>query len=143
MRSIWKPRWVVIPMAVAIILAAGAVGAVALAGPGSNDSTAVPAQLVTATTAGVTGDTTPAAQAPGLRKAKLLQQLEQIKQRWAQARTKMTPTDQAAFDQLLQKAKDQRQTLQQARKDLGGTLKEMRALVQKYRPTTTTGASAD
>jgi hypothetical protein len=50
----------------------------------------------------------------------------------------MSPTDQAAFDQLLQTAKGQRETLRQDRQDLAGTLKQMRALVQKYPATTTT-----
>jgi hypothetical protein len=138
MKRIWKHKWVVMPAAVAIILAAGAVTAVALADPGNGDATAAPAQLVTATTVQSAGDTTQAVQALGQRRAKLQQRLEQLKERWAQVRAKMTPQDQAAFDQLLGKAKDQRQALQQARQDLAGTLKQMRALVQKYRPTTTT-----
>ena len=143
MRSIWKRKWIVMPVAVAIILAAGAVGAVALAGPGGSESTAVPVQLVTATTAQTTGDTAAAAQALGQRRAKLQERLEKLKERWAQARAKMTPQDQTAFDQLLGKAKDQREALKQARQDLGGTLKQMRALVQKYRPTPTTEAPAN
>jgi small-conductance mechanosensitive channel len=138
MGRIWKHKWVVMPVAVVIILAAGAVGAVALADPGGSDSTGTTAQLVTATTAQATGATAVATQALGQRRAKLLQQLEQLKKRWAEARAKMSPEDQAAFDQLLQKAKDQRQTLQAARQDLAGTLKQMRTLVQKYQPTTTT-----
>jgi hypothetical protein len=143
MKSIWKRKWVVIPVAVAIILAAGAVGAVALADPGSNDSTAASAQLVTATTAQATSDTAVATQALAQRRAKVQERLEQLKKRWAEARAKMTPADQAAFDQLREKAKDQRQALRQARQDLGGTLKQMRALVQKYRPTTTTQVPAN
>jgi hypothetical protein len=138
MSSIWKHKWIVMPVAVAIIMAAGAVGAVALADPGSGDATASPAQLVTATTAPATGDTTPAVQALGQRGAKVQERLQQIKKRWAEARSKMSPTDQAAFDQLLQTAKGQRETLRQDRQDLAGTLKQMRALVQKYPATTTT-----
>jgi hypothetical protein len=143
MKSIWKRKWVVIPVAVAIILAAGAVGAVALADPGSNDSTAASAQLVTATTAQTTSDAAVATQALAQRRAKVQERLEQLRKRWAEARAKMTPADQAAFDQLREKAKDQRQTLRQARQDLGGTLKQMRALVQKYRPATTTQVPAN
>ena len=75
MRSIWKRKWIVMPVAVAIILAAGAVGAVALADPGGSDSTAVPAQLVTATTAQATGDTAPVAKALAQRRAKVQEQL--------------------------------------------------------------------
>ena len=138
MRSIWKHKWIVMPVAVAIVLAAGAIGAVALADPGSGDSTATPAQLVTATTAQTTGDTTQAVQALGQRRAKVQERLEQLKKRLADARAKMTPSDQAAFDQLLQTAKGQLNTLRQARQDLGGTVKQMRALVQKYKATTTT-----
>ena len=142
MRSIWKHKWIVIPVAVAIVLAVGTIGAVALADPGSGDSTASPAQLVTATTA-QTGGTAQTLQALGQRRATLQARLEQLKKRWTEARAKMSPTDQAAFDQLLQTAKGQQGTLRQARQDLIGTLKQMQALVQKYRATTTTEAPAN
>jgi predicted nucleic acid-binding Zn-ribbon protein len=143
MKNIWKHKWVVMPIAVAIILAAGAVAAVALADPGNAASTATAAQLVTATTAQSTGATTQAVSALAQRRAKLQQRLEQLRQRLAQIRAKMTPQDQAALDQLLGTVKDQRQALQQARQDLAGTLKQMRTLVQKYRPTITTVAPAN
>ena len=141
MKSIWKHKWVVMPVTVAIIVAAGAVAAVALADPGNSDS-AAPAQLVTVTTAQPAGDAAQVAPALGQRRAKLQQRLEQrleqLRERWARVRGTMTPEDQAAFDRLLGKAKDQRQALQQARQDLAETLKQVRALVQKYKPTTTT-----
>jgi hypothetical protein len=147
MRSIWKRKWVAIPVAVAIVLAIGAVGAVALADPGDDNTTADLGQLTTATTLQPALGTqaapgTQAGQALAERRARLQDRLERLKQRWTQAREKMTPQDQAAFDQLQQTAKDQRAALQKARQDLADTLKQMRALVQKYRPTTTTVAPA-
>jgi hypothetical protein len=155
MGTIWKHKWIVLPIAVAIILAAGAVGAVALANPGGADP--APAAQQAATTAAVAiGDVTTttlasdeaalddtqlvSALAGG--KAKLQQRLEQLKKRWAAARAKMSPDDQAAFDQLLEKAKDQRQALKEARKNLMETLKQMRSLVQKYKPASTTSTTA-
>lgn len=141
MRSMWKRKWVVIPVAATIILVAGAAGAVALADPGSDSSAAALAQSITTTTVQSGGDAagvTPAVEELGNRRAKLQHRLDQIKKRWADARAKMTPEDQAAFDQLQDKAKTQQEELRQARKDLAETLKQMRALVKKYHPATTT-----
>jgi hypothetical protein len=142
MRRIWKHKWIVVPVAAVIVLAAGAVGAVALAGPGDGGSSAAVASLVTGSAVQAAGDPgtgmTQAVQELSKRRAKLQERLERIKQRWADARAKMSPADQAAFDQLQQKAKGQRETLQNARKDLAETLKQMRALVKKYQPATTT-----
>jgi hypothetical protein len=151
MRSIWKRKWIIAPVAVAIILAIGAVGAVALAGPGDQNATVSGQTLTNATgiaptvaTVGVqsTGSTLPGQALREARRARLQQRLEQLKQRWTQARAKMTPADQAAFDQLTQTAKDQRTALQKARADLKSTLKQMRGLVQKYRPQSTTPTTA-
>jgi uncharacterized protein involved in exopolysaccharide biosynthesis len=138
MKALWKRKWIVIPVAAAIVLAAGAVGAVALASPGDNSAAAAATELVTATTQ-TAGDTTaPALDQVAKRKAKVQERLDRVKKRWAEARAKMTPEDAALFDQLKGKSQDQREALQQARKDLGGTLKQMRELVQKYKPATTT-----
>jgi hypothetical protein len=145
MRSIWKHKWVIVPIAVAIILAAGAVGAVALADPeGQNITTqSRPATVTTAaaTTQVATQSTAAAQPGQALRerlKARIQQRLETLKQRWTQARTKMSPDDQKSFDQLLQTAKDQQAALQKARQDLRATLKQMQDLVKKYRLQTTT-----
>jgi len=136
MRSIWKHKWIVVPVVVAIILAAGAVSAVALAGPGNNTAVAESSQLVTASTSAVQ----PAAPAQSLQtlrerlRARLQNRLDLLKQRWARIRATMTPEDQTAFDQLQQTAKDQQAAVQKARQDLLSTLQQMRALIQKYRP---------
>jgi hypothetical protein len=145
MGSMWKHKWIVIPVVVAIVLAAGAVGAVALASPGDNGSAVTAAELVTAATltTQTAGDTAaPVLDQVAKRKAKVQERLDRVKKRWAEARAKMTPEDQALFDQLKGKSQDQREALQQARKDLGGTLKQMRELVQKYLPATTTTTEA-
>ncbi len=47
-------------------------------------------------------------------------------------REKMTPADQAQFDQLMEQLKSQREALTKARQDLGETLKKLRDLVEKY-----------
>jgi Skp family chaperone for outer membrane proteins len=143
MRKIWRRKWIVIPAAAIIVLAAGTVGAVALADPGGDEpSTEVALAATTATTGTALGVANPGAtqgvQDLSKRRAKLQERLERIKKRWVDARAKMSPADQAAFDQLQQKANGQRETLQEARKGLAETLKQMRTLVQKYRPATTT-----
>ena len=143
MRSIWKHKWIIVPVAAAIILAIGAVGAVALAGSGNDNAAVGSSQLVTATTgvrhAGVAeraaGGRRPASGPPRRaersgrrRRVKLQNRLRAARQRWAQARQKMTPEDQAAFDRCQQTAKGQQAALQKARQDLLGTLKQMQAL---------------
>jgi hypothetical protein len=141
-RSMWKRKWIIAPIAVAIILAIGAVGAVALAAPGDENPPAS-AQL-TATTAiqstTAAQSTTDTQQKQALkeqRKAKAQERLARQKERWAQARAKMTPEDQAAFDKLLPTITDQRAAVEKAREDLKGTLKQMKDLVRKYQPKTT------
>ena len=142
MRSMWKRKWIIAPIAVAIILAIGAVGAVALAAPGDENppaSAQVTATTATQSTAGAQSTTDPQ-QKQALkeqRKARMQHRLERQKERWAQARAKMTPEDQAAFDKLLPTITDQRAALQKAREDLKGTLKQMKDLVRKYQPKTT------
>jgi hypothetical protein len=140
MKRIWRHKWIVIPCAAVIVLAAGAVGAVAVAGPGDSGSSAEMASLVTGSTVQAAGDlgATQAVQELGRLRGKLHERLERIKKRWAEARAMMSPADQAAFDQFQEKATGQREALREARKDLAETLKQMRDLVQKYHPATTT-----
>ena len=57
-------------------------------------------------------------------------------------RDKMSAADQAKYDQLIQRAKDQRTALQKARTDLTSTMKDLRALTQKYIDAQTGTASA-
>lgn len=157
MKGVWKRKWMVIPVAVAALLAAGAVGAVALATPGSGDPGRDSGEIVAAATVAATTDTTvaqvaPAAKELGKRKAhiqerreRIKDRLERFKDRWVDARSRMTAEDQAAFDQLQDKAEGQREALRQAREDLAETLKQMRELARKYPPanTTTTAAPAN
>jgi hypothetical protein len=146
MQSIWKRKWVIAALAMGIILAVGAVGAVAVAGPG--DETVALAEQTTVTTA----VQTPAGDPPGPAllgncrdriRGRVQDRIERIKERWTDTRENMSPEDQAAFDQLTQKAKDQRAQLEKDAQALRETLGQMRDLVQKYRPqaTTTTTAS--
>lgn len=141
MRSIGKRKWIIAPIAVVIILAIGAVGAVALAGPGDENAPA-PAQVTATTGIQSPTDARPAQALREARRARLQDRLERMKERWAQSREKMTPEDQAVYDRLFQAAKDQRAELQKARQDLKGALKQMRGLVQKYRPQNTTPTTA-
>jgi hypothetical protein len=142
MSHVWKRKWFAVPIAAIIVLGAGAVGAVAVAGPGGGGSEIALAEPVAGTTVQANGEAA-VGETRGLNRierrwAALHERLERIKQRWLDARARMTPADQAAFDQLQEKAEVQREALREAREDLAETLKEMRALVKKYLPATTT-----
>jgi hypothetical protein len=151
MRSIWKRRWMIVAVAVAVILAVGAVGAVAVAGPG--DEMVALADPTTATT-GVqapAGVQPPAGDQPGpgvwgkyreRLRDRVHDRMERIKERWTEARKSMSPADQATFDQLTQKAKDQRAQLEKDAQALRETLGQMRDLVQKSRALGTTTTTA-
>ena len=143
MKGLWKHKWVVIPLGAAVILAAGAVGAVALASPAADDSQQASVEVAAAlpaTSDAAAEQVAPAVEEVGNRKAKVQERLERIKKRLDDARSRMTPEDRAAFDRLQGKAKGQRETLRQAREDLAETQKQIRDLVKKYPPTTTTTA---
>jgi hypothetical protein len=150
MKRIWRRKWLVIAAAVAIFLTVGAV-AWAAAGNGSATgaaSTAVATDNTAATVAPAAAGTDSSTTAGGLgaavRKALHERRQQIIKNREAllqSLRKDMTPADQALYDQLVAKAKEQRTALQQARQDLTQTLKQLRDLANKYRNTagSTTG----
>jgi uncharacterized membrane protein len=141
MRRLWKHKWLVVVTAVLFVLALGTVAWAATGG--ASDPTPAGATVTTAT--GSTATTAVQGQHPLLRE-RLKQRLEKIKARdqaiVKAARAKMTPADQATLDQLIAKAKDQQTALQQARQNLGQTLKDIRGLVGKYVPVNGVGATA-
>lgn len=138
MRSLWRRKWLVIPVAAVIVLVAGAAGAIAVADPGGDGSDSVLSESRTAATVALAGEVAadPGQSVDEIEKlrAKILERLERIKQRWEDARGRMTPDDQSAFDRLREEAKDRREALREARQDLTETLKQMRDLVRKYLP---------
>jgi hypothetical protein len=158
MRSIWKKKWFVIAAAVAIFLS---VGAVAWAATGDDDPAAATtaASETTPTTAAaaddaITAESIIAGLAQGLgdgsgtpadKASAAVKQIKQRAQKWAQRqaalmnklRESMTPADQALYDQLVTKLKQQREALKEARKNLGATLKDLRDLRDKYLDATT------
>jgi hypothetical protein len=68
--------------------------------------------------------------------AKLKERRDQFIQRqetlYNLLRDKMTPADQARYDQLVQQAKDQRAALETARTNLQKTMSDLRDLVHEY-----------
>lgn len=123
MKRLWKRQWLLLALALAIFLS---VGAVALAA-GSGDGQAVDADRIVLAAAGKPG--------PLDREA-----LKEKKEQWIQrhkalmqlVREQMTPEDQAAYDRLVETAKDKREALNEAREALKATLKELRDLTNKY-----------
>ncbi len=141
MRRLWKHKWLVVVSAVVLVLALGTVAWATTGGQGT--PTAASATVTTAT--GSTGTTAVQGQHPLLRE-RIKLRVEKIKARdqalVEQARAKMTPTEQATLDQLIAKAKDQQTALQQARQNLGQTLKDIRGLVGKYLPANGAGTTS-
>jgi len=123
MKRLWKRQWLLLALALAVFLS---VGAVALAAA-TDDGQAVAADRTVLTAAGKPG--------PLDREA-----LKEKKEQWIQrqkalmqlVREKMTPEDQAAYDRLVETAKDKREALNEAREALKATLKELRDLTNKY-----------
>jgi len=143
MKKLWQRKWLVLALTVAVFLSIGAVAWATTSGGQAGDSTpALPAgqaDLTAAAAAGqeeCDGDCAETAR-PGsaLRKA-----FREKAEQWAQRHEKlmqalrdgMTPADQALYDQLVQKAKGQREALQEARNDLMQTLEQLRDLADKY-----------
>jgi hypothetical protein len=139
----WSRKWLIVAGTMVIFLSLGAVG---WAASGVGAQTAEPAAgipigadgaLVAVASGG--GDPlslvaagTPNPQAGAALKGKLAQRVKRLEALMKLVRDKMTPEDQAAYDGLVQTAKDQRVTLQQARQDLTKTLKDLRDLTNKY-----------
>ncbi len=151
MKSIWRKKWLVVVMAVAIFLSIGAVAWAA-----TSDNTADPAEVSTAPSAGVEtliagldealgdGSGTPAERAAaGVKAAK--QRAEKFLHRQAalmnKLREDMSAADQALCDELVETFKEQREALKQARQNLAETSKQLRDLRDKYLDTTASPAT--
>jgi hypothetical protein len=138
---IWSRKWLITATALALFLSVGAV-AWAAAGDGTQASDpSVGSQVVAGgavlALAGadeqlLTAAKTPDPQAKEALKAKREQRIKRIEALMKLVRDTMSPADQAAYDQLVQTAKDQRTALQQARVDLNQTVKDLRELTNKY-----------
>lgn len=159
MKSIWRKKWLVAVIAVAIFLS---VGAVAWAAAGDDPVATDEASATTATTATAAtstdsvdvaeslivglaqslgdGSGTPAERAAAATKAvrargeKWLQRQAAIMEK---LRESMSASDQALYDKLVENFKQQREALKEARKNLADTVKQLRDLRDKYLPATT------
>jgi hypothetical protein len=160
MKTIWRKKWLVLVVAVAIFLS---IGAVAWAAAGADDpaastatTAAAAATAATATSdelsagaasliAGLTqglgdGSGTPAEKAAAAAKV-----MKQRGEKWLQRqaalmeklRADMSPADQALYDKLVAAFKQQRDALKEARQNLVETVKQLRGLRDKYVDTTT------
>jgi len=140
----WRRRWLVVVGTMAIFLSVGA-AAWAATGDGAENAAPGPAALALgdgvalalADAAGTDQVALAAVGKPGPEfrealKEKREQRIKRIEALMKLVREKMTPEDQAAYDRLVQTAKDQRAALQQAKENLGTTLKDLRDLTDKY-----------
>jgi hypothetical protein len=159
MKSIWRKKWLVAVIAVAIFLSVGAVAWAAtgddpVATDEASDTTATTAAAATSTDsidvaesliAGLAqslgdGSGTPAERAAAATKAvrargeKWLQRQAAIMEK---LRESMSASDQALYDKLVETFKQQREALKEARKNLADTTKQLRDLRDKYLPATT------
>jgi hypothetical protein len=140
MRRIWRRKWLLAAAALAMFLSVGAVAWAAGSDdgrtPGAPAGTQAAAGFVLAQ-AGSSEQSLATAARPGLGnkqafKEKREQRIKRQEALMQLLREKMTPADQAAYDRLVQTAKDQRVTLQKAREDLASTVKDLRELAKKY-----------
>jgi len=161
MKSIWRKKWLVAVIAVAVFLS---VGAVAWAATGddpvaTDEATATTTPVSTSTSTASTDSTdiaeslvaglaqslgdgsgTPAERAAAATKAvrargeKWLQRQAAIMEK---LRESMSASDQALYDKLVETFKQQREALKEARKNLADTTRQLRDLRDKYLPATT------
>ena len=140
MKRMWKHKWVVGGVALVIFLSIGTAAWAATGGGNGNGAvtgvaqTNVCAATIAATATGQTSGSDTSAL--GTRRAAMKERMAQLGKRQQALldllRDKMSAADQAKYDQLVQQAKDQRTALQKARTDLTSTMKDLRALTQKY-----------
>ena len=140
MKRMWKHKWVVAGVALVIFLSIGTAAWAATASGNGNGTVAGVAQTnvcqatLAATATGQTSSTDTSAL--GTRRAAMKERMAQFGKRQQTLlnllRDKMSAADQAKYDQLVQQAKDQQASLQKARTDLTSTMKDLRALTQKY-----------
>ena len=133
MQCIWRRKWLLIALTAAVFLSVGAVawaagtGATGTATAESDQSLAAGGDQELLTAAGRVGPTW--REAFKERRERWLERRQALMQL---VREQMTPEDQAAYDRLMQTAKDQRAALKEAREALRGTLQELRELADKY-----------
>ena len=144
MKSIWRKKWLVAVVAVAIFLS---VGAVAWAATGDDAAATGEASATTASSlvAGLAQSLGDGSGTPPERAAAAAKTLRQRGEKWLQRqaaimeklRGSMSASDQALYDTLVETFKQQREALKEARKNLADTTKQLRDLRDKYLPATT------
>lgn len=161
MRRLWKRRWLLIPVALAIFLSVGAVAWAATGGGSSDDAGPIAAEAGVLVAAASMSDGGPALGAPdgdfreamkeaaarvreGLKEAGagLKKAMKAIGEHWRAEgadrkdalRDEMTPQDRARYDDLLKRLDEQRAELREIREEMKETLGELRDLCKKYLP---------
>ncbi len=150
MKSIWRKKWLVAVVAVAIFLSVGAVAWAATSSdqPAADETTATTAALSAGAEELIAGLAQGLGDGSGTPAERLAQGAKTLKQRtekWLKRqaalmeklREDMSPADQALYDQLVEKLKEQREALKQARENLGETVKQLHDLRDKYLDSTT------
>lgn len=137
----WSRKWLITATALALFLSVGAV-AWAAGGDGTQASDpgaggGIAANGAVLALAGADDQLLAVAKAPDPQAKEALKQKRELRMKRLEAlmklvRNTMIPQDQAAYDQLVQTAKNQRTALQQARADLNQTVKDLRELTNKY-----------
>jgi vacuolar-type H+-ATPase subunit I/STV1 len=136
MKTMLKRKWLVMAATLAIFLSVGAV-AWAATDEGVTNSTVAGEETVVTVGAVAESDSnaTVAEAGSGPRQATREAREQWLKRKAAkmqELREGMTPEDQAVYDELVETLKEKRAALQEARKDLAATLKELRDLAHKY-----------
>ena len=143
MKSIWRKKWLVAVIAVAIFLSVGAVAWAAASDDGATDTapaSTAPAggaeSLIVDLTEGLGDDSAAVAETVAAGAKAMRQRAEKwIKRQealMAKLRESMSPADQALYDKLVATAKEQREILKEARKNLADTVKQIKQLRDKY-----------
>jgi hypothetical protein len=129
LRSLWKRKWLLMVLALAVFLSVGA--AAWAAGTGDDQTPTGDQQIAdTAKVFVAAGKPGPLTQDAFKQKREL--RVERRKAMLQLVREKMTAEDQALYDQLVKTAEEQREALREAREAVKSTLKELRDLTDKY-----------
>ncbi len=138
MKTIWKRKWLVMALTIAIVLLVGTT-AWAAAGEGNTAGSAVSGgqgAAVAGTGVCQGGLGTECSELGDAVRKTIRDKAGECAERQAKLmevlRGDMSPEDQALYDELVETVKSQRETLQEARENLQSTLAQIRDLVDGY-----------
>ena len=139
MKRIWRHKWWVMIVTVAVFLSVGAVAWAATddGTAGSTPAASAAEDEVLPGFCAAVGDVTGVAAADVRER---MQNMRERGERWLQRqqalmerlREQMDAADQALYDELVTTAKEQREALKEARQNLAETMKQLRELRNKY-----------